>query len=278
MDKEKIIEIFYDNADKIIICRDKEFNDVFFPLIVIHETGFYIFFEGNISEVWTKKKALEDIYQLQLFFNTSRLNFYVYGIDKSGTYYLDPYTDDITVLFTDDNIDNLIIHILDILKSGIYTIDENKLYYYKEKISQYLNKDKTTRTDDEGNTLIKKGSNWYYASSEDPDLMFNYTLLGGIFGLHKFKQGKKWSGIGYLLTGGLLGIGWIFDLLALLLGVSKDSDGCYYLPVSDKKKKIIIFLCCIPLSFLVMKLYSFILTFLSTGLAQILTPIISSFM
>lgn len=108
--------------------------------------------------------------------------------------------------------------------------------------------------------------------------MFNYTLFGGIFGLHKFKQGKKWSGIGYLLTGGLLGIGWIFDLLALLLGVSRDPDGHYYLPVSDKKKKAIVFLCCIPLLFLVVKLYSVGLTFLSTTLAEILTPIVSSFM
>ncbi|SDX91890.1 NINE protein [Thermoactinomyces sp. DSM 45892] len=40
-------------------------------------------------------------------------------------------------------------------------------------------------------------------------------FLGGFLGLHRFYLGKVATGILYLLTGGLLGIGWIYDLFTL---------------------------------------------------------------
>lgn len=39
------------------------------------------------------------------------------------------------------------------------------------------------------------------------------TVFGGIFGLHKFMEKKFGMGILYFFTGGLLGIGWIFDII-----------------------------------------------------------------
>lgn len=41
-------------------------------------------------------------------------------------------------------------------------------------------------------------------------------LLGGWAGAHKFYEGKTVQGILYLLTFGLLGFGWIADLIAIL--------------------------------------------------------------
>ena len=41
-------------------------------------------------------------------------------------------------------------------------------------------------------------------------------LLGGWVGAHKFYEGKTAQGILYLLTFGLLGLGWIVDLIAIL--------------------------------------------------------------
>ncbi len=38
----------------------------------------------------------------------------------------------------------------------------------------------------------------------------------GCFGAHKFYEGKVGMGILYLLTGGLIGIGWIIDWFVLL--------------------------------------------------------------
>lgn len=276
MDIQKISNIFYNNTDRIILCKEKEINETIFPLLAIHETGFYIFFDGNISGTWEKKEALDKAYKLQLFFNTSRLNFYIYGIDEENAYYIDPFSDDITMIFMRDDMKGLEEHILDILQSGAYTIDENKMYYYKEKLNQITNTGEKIKTDDDGNTYIKRGNNWYMASSDDPDEAFKYTLFGGLFGFHKFKQGKKGAGIGYLLSCGMLCIGWFFDMLAFILGVAKDPEGLYYLPVSEKRKKTIILLCCIPLSLVIMKLYIFLITYLCNGIANVLSPIISS--
>ena len=37
----------------------------------------------------------------------------------------------------------------------------------------------------------------------------------GLFGIHRFYMGKLVTGIVYLLTGGLFGIGWLLDLWTL---------------------------------------------------------------
>lgn len=47
-------------------------------------------------------------------------------------------------------------------------------------------------------------------------LAFFLCLFGGGLGLHKFYEGKFLLGILYLCTGGLVGIGWVIDLIVLL--------------------------------------------------------------
>lgn len=51
------------------------------------------------------------------------------------------------------------------------------------------------------------------------------VVCGGWFGLHKFMQGNVKMGIIYLFTFGLLGIGWIIDIIKVLIsGVTYGSD------------------------------------------------------
>lgn len=45
---------------------------------------------------------------------------------------------------------------------------------------------------------------------------FLLCLIFGVFGAHKFYEGKIGMGILYLLTVGLFGIGWLIDLIVLL--------------------------------------------------------------
>jgi TM2 domain-containing membrane protein YozV len=49
----------------------------------------------------------------------------------------------------------------------------------------------------------------------DYSLTWILFLVLGLFGVHRFYLGKWGTGIIYLLTGGLLGIGWIYDLITL---------------------------------------------------------------
>lgn len=47
----------------------------------------------------------------------------------------------------------------------------------------------------------------------------------GTLGVHKFYLGKIGMGILYLLTSGLFGIGWVVDLVVLLVGRPRDKQG-----------------------------------------------------
>ncbi len=51
-------------------------------------------------------------------------------------------------------------------------------------------------------------------------------FLGGL-GLHRFYVGKIGTGILYLLTGAIFGIGWLVDLIMIVCGRFKDADGKY---------------------------------------------------
>lgn len=46
---------------------------------------------------------------------------------------------------------------------------------------------------------------------------FALCLFIGFLGAHKFYEGKTGMGVLYVFTGGLLGIGWIVDTIAILL-------------------------------------------------------------
>lgn len=49
-------------------------------------------------------------------------------------------------------------------------------------------------------------------------------ILGGL-GIHRFYVGKIGTGILWLVTGGILGIGWLVDLIMIIVGTFKDKQG-----------------------------------------------------
>lgn len=51
-------------------------------------------------------------------------------------------------------------------------------------------------------------------------------FLGGL-GIHRFYVGKTGSGILYLLTAGVFGIGWIVDIFSIALGGFRDANGLF---------------------------------------------------
>lgn len=47
----------------------------------------------------------------------------------------------------------------------------------------------------------------------------------GVFGIHRFYVGKTGTGVLYLLTGGLVGIGAIVDFIMIIVGSFEDKEG-----------------------------------------------------
>ena len=55
----------------------------------------------------------------------------------------------------------------------------------------------------------------FYPGNIDYTVAWVLLVFFGVFGLHRFYQGKIFTGLLYLLTGGLLGVGYIYDVLTM---------------------------------------------------------------
>ena len=67
----------------------------------------------------------------------------------------------------------------------------------------------------------------YYRRTSDKSkwMAFILCFIGGNFGLHRFYARRIGTGILYLFTFGVFGIGWVIDLLLILFGKFRDADG-----------------------------------------------------
>jgi len=73
-------------------------------------------------------------------------------------------------------------------------------------------------------TVTASGAGLVY-SAKSRWIAFLLCLFFGVFGIHRFYVAKVGTGIIWLFTAGLLGIGWIIDLLVILFGGFRDKLG-----------------------------------------------------
>ena len=67
-----------------------------------------------------------------------------------------------------------------------------------------------------GNQIERKSKSKAY--------LFWFLSFFGIFGFHRFYMGKIGTGIGWILSGGVLGLGALYDLFALSSMVDEHND------------------------------------------------------
>lgn len=70
-----------------------------------------------------------------------------------------------------------------------------------------------------------EADNKFKAGKIDYNLTWIFLAFLGLFGVHRFYMGKFITGIIYLFTGGLFGIGWLYDLWTLNQQVDEVNRG-----------------------------------------------------
>ena len=99
-------------------------------------------------------------------------------------------------------------------------------YYYQDapESEGYANQDSSWQDSDPYDAYPP------YVSDRSRLVALLFCVFLGFFGAHRFYAGRYLMGVIYLLTAGLLGIGWIVDMVLIALGRMRDRNG---LPIEN---------------------------------------------
>ena len=242
-------------------------NNYVYPLLLLHTTGLYVFLEeGEITQEIIDKA----IYPLQQKLSISRIKMQVYSTDKKideedgNWWYLNPFSDCV------NTVDNIDLHLEELLNSGTYYFDETWISYLTDKMLFEGGKRGEIKQNSEGQSFIRKNGAWLPMSSESTEEVFYNTIKFDWFGWFQFHRGKKFVGVFYLLTLGLFGVGYFFDVLSFFTGSARDVDGFYYEPLKDKKRGLIFLGIALVVAIVLCIVYMTLFSLLNTGLGSIL--------
>lgn len=276
---DKIIERFCFNDFYFEDIRAETANGLFksvkhnFDLIVFNSKKiiFFVSVENCVSssEVVLKMRAALNnlVNKLSLSFN----DFIVCGTNDKSFFLLNKYNDKLTAFNISclDEADKIVEQIEDELSYSFEAFNYNLLkdlsatLILSPYVKSFAKTKEKIKTDASGKVFINKHGVWREASDLNTETLFLLTVFGGMFGFHLFYQKKRMKGILYLLTFGFCGTAWFFDCLEILLGIYKDAEGKYLVPLENKTAGIITFLFgivfCAVVGLLCVLLFKFIL-------------------
>ncbi len=197
-------------ADTLFLCHPVQLPEAALEALYIGPGGVY----AIVSE--SSQRSPESIQSfLRHFFGTSRIELYLRG---RGRY--NARNKEIGDLLSEENLQTDIqVHTQG---SGFFLWDNDMLERHVERIRHEDARNRGVYRDPNGTWFVARNGNFVPLSDKDPTNVLRLTLFGGILGAHRFALGKWASGILYLFTGGLIGLGWFMDLLQLALGGMKD--------------------------------------------------------
>lgn len=243
-------ESFLENLDPILdadesihIYENIRVQKQEIPLLLLHHTGLYFFFDGgSLSDADFYAKCEQIALQMQrvtgVIFDKMRL----FAFDAEGvSSYYDTFTKEVETVDAIRQIETL-------LKEDAWYVDVAKEQYVDEVLSSRPGQGIRTKTDADGQKYILRHGRWFPLSEEDTREVFEKTMKYGWFGWYRWHIRKRASAVLYFFTLGLAGIGWFLDLLYFLVGIAKDEDGKYYYPLYTDKSYVKKTLICLPLA------------------------------
>lgn len=221
---------YRDLGDDYVVCEDVHLPSGSVCTIYISPTSVYVLSSGRSAPA----KRYQEIQNL---LGAVRVRLYLLPFGDSAYGLYDDLTDTLTSELDDEQ---LTADINAWLSSGRVIYSRSSI---DRMVSCLKNADIHGRgycVEDNGEIFLLRHGTLHKASPVPSELQYYLTLFGGILGLHRFTLGKFFSGVCYFLTAGFFLVGWLLDLIQLLIGGQKDSKKRYLLPLANRKWKLLV--------------------------------------
>lgn len=257
-----------------------------YELIVFHSKRIIAFtlLDKEIREGDAKVLLRASLNFLANKLSLSLKDFLICGVNENGLYLLNTYNDRLVFFnFEENNGFGIFDYIENELSYGSDIFDYASIRALNDKINlssevKVVSKSKEkTMVSAEGITYVNKHGEWKEASGCNTEQVFLLATFTGMFGGHLFYLKKKSKGLLYFITFGLFGVGWFFDCIEILLGIYRDPDGRYLLPLENKLVGVILLIAGTVVFCLLGMLVMFLYKFIGQNSSELLSSLLSSF-
>lgn len=273
-------------AERSLIYEDIELYNNMIPLMLIGDNGIYIFINNSKTDIISLDKKI----RLSIKYSGQSLFIFEFDYEKDECIFYNNYKNEKYIIQEEPVkaieriykntqkpytflVRNGFVHDYDYFNEMSQTVDEYQSQNTgdPEYIKYLLSEADVNQIADALDNIMSKPTNEcdyaerrdtsgiffsgekrkYKLSEMNSDIMYLKTVAGGWFGWHRFKEGDWLNGIFYALTCGIFGVGYISDLLLMLMGrrsyidinIDVDSTGkkeyqktkIYYAELENKK-------------------------------------------